>query len=172
MAQGLKPNQFAKHFTLRALAILLVNTFTFGVALIQAPHIIINVVMWTLAIDYLIVGTICVLLAFIVEPYLQAVIQKLLPSSATNDSTDNNTRRASNIAFHIINAFLLIASISILWASIWASPNQGSCHSSVSITGWSPDTAHCKLNGAFLFDVLFHTGAFPFCVLLEYFAFI
>jgi hypothetical protein len=156
----MKPLQFAKHFSLRALAILVVNSVAFMPMIAGSPHfIIMNVVLWGLAVDYLIVGALCVLLAFVVEPYLGEGIKRILIARRSGDQSQVE-KRAFNAAYFVVNAFLLAASVITLWANIWTSPNQGECHSSLSTAGWGEQGPNCTWNRHLLFDLWFRLREF------------
>lgn len=96
---------------------MVVNTTIFiPIFFTLGKFVIINAILWALAVDYLIVGCLALLLAFIVEPYLQSITKKHF-----------SEERADAVVKHGINLFLLVASIVVLWSNIWAAPNQGEC---------------------------------------------
>ena len=146
--------QFVKHFLLRAMAIFLVNSVAFGALLFSPLHIVIlNAVLPALAFDYLFVGVLSILFAFVVESRLAKAIDHLL--GTRNSATDS---RGADIAHHLLNAFLLLASAVTLWGSIWTSPNQGDCR--VSVSKWPQPSAHCNLDRHLLWDLLFGQGVY------------
>lgn len=112
---------------------------------------IINAILWALAVDYLIVGCLALLLAFIVEPYLQSITKKHF-----------SEERADAVVKHGINLFLLVASIVVLWSNIWAAPNQGECRMQTN-AGFGDIGPNCHLGGQFVFDIFFGAGMSPPC---------
>ncbi|UZJ53015.1 hypothetical protein CBS101457_002335 [Exobasidium rhododendri] len=161
VVQGMKPLQFAKHFALRSLAIILVNLVAFSSLLFGQPHfIIMNVVLWALAIDYLIVGALCILLVFVVEPLLSEAFKRVLIARNSGDQRVVE-KRAFYAAYNVVNLFLLAASVVALWSSIWTSPNQGECRTSLSPTGWAEQGPDCSFNRHFFFNLWFRTVSCP-----------
>lgn len=132
--------QFLKHFLIRGLAIVVVNTIIFiPIFFTLGRFVIINAILWALAIDYLIVACLALLVVFVVEPRLQNIMKK-------------------HFVEHGVNLFLLVASAVVLWSSIWVSPNQGECRLAIN-AGFGEIGPNCHLNGQFFFDLLFGQGS-------------
>lgn len=137
--------QFVKHLTLRAFAIIVVNTIVFTpFMLFLGRFVIINAILWALAIDYLIVGALALIVAFVVEPYLERMLEG---------------EKQLSLVYHGINAFLLVAAIVTLWSSIWTAPNMGECLLSPT-AGFGDPTPDCPLNAHFFFSFFFGQGKY------------
>jgi hypothetical protein len=163
----MKTPELVKHFLARSFAIFVVSIFAFFPILLRPPHLYLNAVLLALAIDYLIVGLLYLFIVTTAEPFLQKLISsstKARRSSSNNDAVvaSSESQRqhddpfATVMAFYIINAFLLLATILFLWTTIWTSPNQGECRAaSLFLDEVSP---RCHFNRHFFFDLFFGMG--------------
>lgn len=126
------------HFTLRTVAMLLVNFVGWQLVVsLEAGWLwIFNIVLIALALDYFVVGGLYALIAYRIEPSLVRLAHDLVGrTSSCSDihdevehnpaSTDSST--ATTIARTTIDVFLLVLAAVSLWAGVWTSPNQGAC---------------------------------------------
>lgn len=118
------------------------------------PILVLNAVLWALAVDYLITGALCLSFVFLIEPALINAIKKIL-LTRRGSSQSKAESSATFITLNTINLLLLIASIVNLWGNIWTSPNHGDCHSAISIAMFPPADPFCEINGNLIFRFFF-----------------
>ncbi|CAO1627724.1 unnamed protein product [Sympodiomycopsis kandeliae] len=132
-----KPTKQLWHFSMRTIAMVLVNLFGFqiSVALTAKWLWIFNVVLLALAIDYIFVGSLYVGVVYYLEPGLTNVIASITRRSScetTSDTEDSQDEHNSAVTAAwwtrvIIDTSLLCLAAVSLWAGVWTAPNQGAC---------------------------------------------
>lgn len=128
--QGWKWTEYMKHIVQRTIALIFANYVASALILFQGFWLA-NIVMIALAIDYLVVGTIAVLLMFAIEPLFQYFWSKVLTEEqeseeveAAINSTSSPVKRA---AFHSANLLLLLLSTYTLFLTVQVDPKHGDC---------------------------------------------
>lgn len=131
--------RITQHFIARAIALTLVSV-VIGLVLSGGQTWFQNLILWALAMDYLICGVLYLFLArsesVLTDTILSSLstakanieTQPLLESNAgeTDDPTKREARAAA-MSWHIHNGFLLALVVVTIWWNIWLSPNHGYC---------------------------------------------
>ncbi|PWN21698.1 hypothetical protein BCV69DRAFT_311430 [Microstroma glucosiphilum] len=141
--QMLSPWQQIKHYAVRAIAILVVNTLSCHLTSIisMGPHIwLFNIVLPALALDYFLAGVLYTGIIYYLEPALRSSLDGQVKQSASRQRegevqqhVSNDAPSASTMKTHsIVNILLLILSAVVLWMNVWTSPNEGQCDKAVS----------------------------------------
>ena len=131
--------QMVKHFTIRAFVLIALNELTFTLPFGRGRVAIINIILFALAVNYLITGLLWLainaserlfstLLATVMsEPSDHDETQPLLEDVENRSPKLDKARRAIATSWHIHNtAILVLAMVSIAW-NHWLSPHQGRC---------------------------------------------
>lgn len=132
--------QMAKHFAIRAFVLAVLNelfTIPFG-----GRYIILNFILLSLAINYLLAGLIwlavsvsekflATLLKSFYEPPDDDARRSLLADDTGPQSHSSALSWASDLSWHIHNAFLLILTIITIAWNHWLSPHQGHCPTNI-----------------------------------------
>lgn len=131
--QGWTVGRQIRHILVRALFIILVNTFSIQFFASASGRLyLLNAVLWALAIDYVIVGFLGLFIVVSLEPLLKRSFAKLVdarpsPPATTDEEQEQVKQRAADMAWHTVNLGLLLLSALALWVNIWTSPHQGEC---------------------------------------------
>ncbi len=161
IARGEPLGALSKHIVCRGGAMIVLNYFTIPWILLQGVWLL-NMVMWALAIDYILVGFFAVFLQLWLEPRLA----KLLKSEKSSDT------QATSRAALFIDLLLVALSAVLIWVNIWTAPNQGECLVEAATPGAhmhelvlaltakegnsSPWTQTCKAEPRLIYDFFFH----------------
>ncbi|KAK4681213.1 hypothetical protein QC764_105510 [Podospora pseudoanserina] len=136
--------QLAWHFFVRALVLTAISTIM-GLAVSGGKVWFLNMVLFSLAVDYLLAGLTWMAVAK-TERLLAFALLKVLPLRKKDDVTepllpgpqprlhgeeemapDVEIIRAADISWHIHNVFLAIGAAVTIWWNIWLSPTGGRC---------------------------------------------
>jgi len=137
---GWGTGKMSRHFLIRS-AVLLVVMEVLGLAITAGNVWLFNIVLFALAVDYLLVGWLWQIISK-TEFTLAYLLLKVLPEKKEDDPTepllqdregeeniapDRAIIRASDISWHLHNVFLLgLALVTIGW-NVWLSPTNGYC---------------------------------------------
>lgn len=136
--EGWKAMQYMKHIVQRTLAIVAANYVASAMILFQGFWLA-NIVLIALAFDYLVVGTLAVLLMFAIEPFFQYIWTKILSerreeadcnneeAEATNTTLNSTPSFSQRAAFHSANLLLLILGAFTLFLTVQVDPKHGDC---------------------------------------------
>lgn len=137
---GWPASKMVRHFVVRAVVLTAVME-VMGFALMLGEIWFFNIVLFALAIDYLLVGLLWVALTS-TEKRLATLLLHVLPERKTDDSTeplladregqediapDRAIMRAADISWHLHNLVLASLAIVAIWWNIWLSPTHGYC---------------------------------------------
>ncbi|KAK2073193.1 hypothetical protein P8C59_007491 [Phyllachora maydis] len=129
-----------RHFVVRTV-VLTVTTVLLGLFLSRGKLWFMNIVLFALAVDYLLVGLLWLLLAK-TEPVLAYWILKVLPDKAQDDASeplirsrrgleaiapDRKIMRASDASWHAHNLVLLAMAVATIFWNLGLSPTHGHC---------------------------------------------
>lgn len=141
------------HFAVRGVVLILINELI-GLGLGRGQFVILNIVLWALAVNYFLAGLLWVLINS-TEHWL-AVALSSLPSFQDgessrplleNGSADTNasqqtkrpTSRALSISWHVHNFSLLGLAVLTIWWNVLLSPDGGHCSVDLSSPHLRPD---------------------------------
>ncbi|KAG8165666.1 hypothetical protein KVR01_004218 [Diaporthe batatas] len=142
-ALGWSPGSMAWHFVTRALVLALICV-PLGLVLTLGRVWFMPVVLFALAVDYLLAGLLWLLVSR-TEESLAFGLLKILPDARKDDASeplladrrgeediapDRKIIRASDISWHLHNATLLVLAVVAIWWNLWLSPTRGHCESS------------------------------------------
>lgn len=128
------------HFLVRAI-ILIVITVLLGLALTAGKIWFLNLILFTLAANYLLTGIFWILISNS-EESLAFGLLRVLPDSKNDDAReplladrggsiriapDRKIIRAADISWHAHNALLLVLTIATIGWNVWLSPTGGHC---------------------------------------------
>lgn len=137
---GWPASKMVRHFVVRAVVLTAVME-VMGFALLLGELWFFNIVLFALAVDYLLVGLLWVALTS-TEKRLATLLLHVLPERKTDDSTeplladregqediapDRAIMRAADISWHLHNLVLASLAIVTIWWNIWLSPTHGHC---------------------------------------------
>lgn len=145
--------RLAKYFALRA-AVLTLITVVLGVAATAGKIWFLNMVLFSLAIDYLLTGILWIGISK-TEPLLAGALAKAIPDDISDEAVDEpllpsgmigdqKTSRATTLSWHIHNGILVVLSVVTIWWNTWLSENHGHCRTDLSTSSTEsgfPETA-------------------------------
>lgn len=141
-AQGWSSGRMAWHFLTRALVLTLICV-PLGLVLSLGRVWFMNIVLFALAVDYLLAGLLWLLISS-TEESLAFALLKVLPDAKKDDASepllanrsgeediapDRKIIRASDISWHLHNVMLLALAVVTIWWNLWLSPTGGHCKS-------------------------------------------
>ncbi|POS73448.1 hypothetical protein DHEL01_v208163 [Diaporthe helianthi] len=139
-ALGWSKGGMAWHFFTRALVLTLVCV-PLGLVLSLGRVWFMNIVLFALAVDYLLAGLLWLLISS-TEESLAFGLLKVLPDTKKDDASeplladrtgeediapDRKIIRASDISWHFHNVILLVLAVVTIWWNLWLSPTGGHC---------------------------------------------
>lgn len=139
-ALGWSARRMAWHFFARA-AVLTLICILLGLVLTLGQVWFMNVVLFALAVDYLLAGLLWLLVSS-TEETLAFGLLKVLPDAKKDDASeplladrrgeediapDRKIIRASDISWHFHNAVLLALAVVTVWWNLWLSPTGAHC---------------------------------------------
>lgn len=143
-ALGWSPGRMAWHFLARALVLTLVCV-PLGLVLSLGRVWFMNIVLFALAVDYLLAGLLWLLISR-TEESLAFGLLRILPDAGKEDDAseplladrrgeediapDRKIIRASDISWHFHNVMLLVLAVVTIWWNLWLSPTGAHCESS------------------------------------------
>lgn len=155
---GWSPRRLARYFAVRA-AVLTAVTMAFGFAVTGGRVWFLNMVLFALAVDYLLAGLLWLaldrterLLAERLTGWMKrpgdaattdGEVQPLLARRGTRESSAAG--RAASLSWHVHNAGLLaLSGVTIFW-NVWLSENHGHCSASSALPTWVPQNALVRI---------------------------
>lgn len=139
-ALGWSAGRMLTHFSARALVLTLICA-PMGLVLTLGKVWFMNVVLFALAVDYLLAGLLWLVMSA-TEETLAFVLLRVLPDAAKDDAReplladrsgeediapDRKIIRASDISWHLHNALLLALALVTIWWNLWLSPTGAHC---------------------------------------------
>ncbi|KAJ4267154.1 hypothetical protein NW762_003254 [Fusarium torreyae] len=143
--------RIAKYFAVRTIVLILIN-FVMGMVLSVGKVWLMNFVLFSLAIDYLLAGLLWLLIDF-TEPLLARAVARVVPEKRDGENEALLNRDGGDaqrdvsefgtlVSWHTHNALLAVLGLVTIWWNIWLSPTHGHCevkdHSSHSLHVYSP----------------------------------
>ena len=139
---GWSAGQMIWHFVVRAVVLTLI-TEVMGLVMTAGKVWFLNIVLFSLAVDYLLAGLLWMAVAR-TERGVGYLLLKMLPQAEGDDrcqpllrerrgedgldiAPDRTIIRAADISWHVHNAVLLGLSVVTIWWNIWLSPTGGYC---------------------------------------------
>lgn len=141
-ALGWSARRMAWHFSARALVLTLICV-PLGLLLSLGRIWFMNIVLFALAVDYLLAGLLWLLISS-TEESLAFGLLKILPSTEKDDASeplladrrdeediapDRKIMRASDISWHVHNVILFSLALVTIWWNLWFSPTGAHCTS-------------------------------------------
>ncbi|KAL1856955.1 hypothetical protein Daus18300_010514 [Diaporthe australafricana] len=139
-ALGWSAGRMLAHFAARALVLTLICV-PMGLVLTLGRVWFMNVVLFALAVDYLLAGVLWLVVSA-TEEALAFALLRVLPDAAKDDAReplladrsgeegiapDRKIIRAADISWHFHNALLLALAVVTIWWNLWLSPTGGRC---------------------------------------------
>ncbi|KAH6994605.1 hypothetical protein EDB82DRAFT_198273 [Fusarium venenatum] len=122
-----------QYFAVR-MGVLIFANFVMGFAMTMGKVWLMNMVLFSLAIDYFLAGMLWLAIDS-TEPLLASAINRFFPEE--EDDEENvpllesviviKTSRAERISWHAHNALLAVLALVTIWWNIWLSPTHGHC---------------------------------------------